>query len=1384
MLRAFALAVVGVSGVVLAGVITNQVLSDSRLSWTWAYAAFGAAGLIGLLVHQRKGGPTGAKLGRWRRVYLWSLRSSVERMETVGIITQSEYIPRMRDVYVDVRMEAAPLHVAAPESYVGRPAELAREPRSLRSVMDWGRGRVFVVLGGPGSGKTTMLRVLALALCDRNRPFWRWSPLPVLIYLREHRDMILADEAPELSEVAVSVGWLAGMVPARWLKRRLDQGGCLVLLDGLDEIADAADRSRFVVWVKQQTRRYPGNTYVVTSRPHGYLNNPLPDAEVLRLRTFSAEQISRYLHNWYEAVEQRAVGLEDARNSARAAAQAEDLELQLRTRPELLALAANPLLLTMIANVHRYRGALPGSRADLYAEICDVLIHRRQEAKGVVDVTGLRGGQKERVVRHLALAMMTARVRDVSAAEAKRILWDPLLQVASHVHPEDFLEEVRRSGLLVEVEYSRYAFAHITLQEYLAAAQIGQQPGLVDHLIANVDDNWWRETTVLWASFSDASPVVAACLEVKTATALSLAVECAEQALELSPELRHALDAVNNVGLDLPDRSGHGTTASINAFVDRSYGPRGSWLDQSARRVAGLLAAGRSLPAEDGLAAVVRDVQGRRARPGPRQALTPITEDERVLRLLVLAAETRTRRSRSAIDLYLAALSLLNGEDGPVGLEEVLRRLVAVIEGVTPKGADQGWAEGLRRLAATDEPAVFDLLLELLAEEGDLGELVLSAICDEPGLRAAAVAHFYLDGPENLRNAWLRAAKEWSENRWWLVHGLGALERLTLSKSGMASALETLAEYRDRAPEYLGDELSRIAKVLLSLQDFVGGRTFDEKEGALRSALRVADALGEDIRLAPTTLSVEVVEPVRASLHERTKAAYRELIENSPPLPEVSVALVRAAQDHSVIVQVKVANAEGRAAVEAATVLIDDDLVGFRWTSSDHTLPAPVRGGTSQIVVVRLEPADLYQGIRSFTLPVTLSYRTRLSKATALLTADLQVRVPASGDFAEVPNPYLDWASGRPVDRPDMFFGRDELINRARERFRSAAGPGAGLAIFGQRRAGKSSIRLQLVRRLREDGLPVADIGNIGELTPSRNMDPTRLLALLMWRIVESADKVLPGEAPLLPPDLRRADFLASPDPVFDCTQIFDGYRRAVPRAPSLIVTIDEFQYLQTWISQGLAPAAFLTAFKALVERRLFHLVIVGQSAIERLVRDDPNVFGVFSTERVSRLAPAPARRLIEWPIRLDGQTRHREGAVARILDLTGGNAFFIQRLCADLVEYMNEERAPLVTQADVDLVAQDFIERLTGADFDHLESHDTLDFSSADQRAALVAIARAGERGQATLDAVAHEYGGTGLRELLRHLVAHEVVQHDEGSYRIVVGLYREWLLKYMGAS
>ena len=64
----------------------------------------------------------------------------------------------------------------------------------------------------------------------------------------------------------------------------------------------------------------------------------------------------------------------------------------------------------MIAYVHRYRGALPGGRADLYAEILQVMLFRRQEAKNLG--VEFAGDKKEALLRGLAYAMMDRRLSD------------------------------------------------------------------------------------------------------------------------------------------------------------------------------------------------------------------------------------------------------------------------------------------------------------------------------------------------------------------------------------------------------------------------------------------------------------------------------------------------------------------------------------------------------------------------------------------------------------------------------------------------------------------------------------------------------------------------------------------------------------------------------------------------------------------------------------------------------------------------------------------------------------------------------------------------------------------------------------------------------------
>ncbi|MGP4114878.1 NACHT domain-containing protein [Streptomyces sp. 4N509B] len=541
-LRKLARVVCGAALGVALAVTTSQVLTDNGVSWAWLYVSLAVAVLAALLATPAAPAPRTAT-GR-RGVYLRQLRASVEEMEIVGIVTQSEFVLRTREVYVDVSLARRPRHETAGEPYVGTvPTPAAGERRTLRSFLTGDASRVLAVIGGPGTGKTTLARRTALDLCAS--PWWRFwdrASLPILLYLRDHREIAEAEQPPSLAEAAASAGWLHDRVPATWLDRRLDGGGCVVLLDGLDEVADEAQRGRVVAWVKRQVERYPHNRYVVTSRPHGYDTNPLPSAEVLQVRRFTGEQIRRFLHGWEYATERRATESAEARVREVAARKAEDLLGRLRDRPALYDLAANPLLLTMIANVHRYRGQLPGSRAALYGEMCDVLLHRRAESRNLANATGLRGPQKERVMRHLALAMMTSRVRDIPSEAAHRAIRGPLRQVSRDVESGTFLEEARRSGLLVEREQGVYAFAHLTMQEYLAAAQIGQRPEHVQLLTDHVDDPWWRETTLLWAATADASPVIDACLAAGTVRALALAFDCAEEAEAVDHALRARLD--------------------------------------------------------------------------------------------------------------------------------------------------------------------------------------------------------------------------------------------------------------------------------------------------------------------------------------------------------------------------------------------------------------------------------------------------------------------------------------------------------------------------------------------------------------------------------------------------------------------------------------------------------------------------------------------------------------------------------------------------------------------------------------------------------------------------------------------------------------------------
>lgn len=489
------------------------------------------------------------RMVRFGRRYRAHLLAELRYIDLRGLAGRF-YTPELSEVYVDVAVQPRdPSRISSSDLTADGLADLpgAGQRRLLADLLGRPQPRALAVIGAPGSGKTTLLRHTARELCLRSRG---QSPrIPVLLYLRDHAETIVTDPKVALPALVGTVLDRYGLAePTGWLDGRLRAGDCVVLLDGLDEVARQQDRLAVSEWVGTQVLRYPGNDFVVTSRPLGYQSTPVEAAIALQVQPFTDEEVSRFVHAWYLAMERHSTGALGPDISRRADAEADDLLARLRESPALRELTVNPLLLTMIATVHRHHGALPGSRAELYEQMGQVLLWRRQAAKKLA--VEPRGPQKERIMRLLAFEMMRRQVRDLSTAEAVAIVRPALRRAVKDqaVTAGEFLDDAASSGLFIERENGVRAFAHLTFQEYLAAAHI-KDKNLQASLADAVGDVWWRETTLLYAAGADAGPIVQACMAADTVPALALAFDCAEEAGELAEDLRNQLEDIRATGL-------------------------------------------------------------------------------------------------------------------------------------------------------------------------------------------------------------------------------------------------------------------------------------------------------------------------------------------------------------------------------------------------------------------------------------------------------------------------------------------------------------------------------------------------------------------------------------------------------------------------------------------------------------------------------------------------------------------------------------------------------------------------------------------------------------------------------------------------------------------
>lgn len=421
----------------------------------------------------------------------------------------------------------------------------------------------FVIIADPGGGKTTLLKHLVLVLLNKHaRPPAEKIPrtLPLLLFLQDHVASIVENHQQQahfgLEEAVQEQLEQQGKqtLAAGWIHHQLRKGACLVLLDGLDEIANDEKRWQVMSWLQHQISTYSKNRFLITART-GYQARllDLPGAIIpLQIEAFTTAQMAQLAHQWYLANEAMSARKNDAKVRLIAHDRAENLLRSIRTTPALFALAVRPLLLTMMAIVYHYRNALPEKRVMLYAQACQVLLERCQHASG--NELELTVEQQCQVLAHLAYEMMERQAQSISPADASQIIAAPLAQLNANLAPTTFLTTVgNNGGLLPERAQGMISFVHLTFQEYLAATHVKSEK-LEQALLDHITQSWWHETARLYSAQADASAIVSACLIGNPpAFALSLAVDSCEEAHEIQPVVSNHLETSLIQRLEDPD---------------------------------------------------------------------------------------------------------------------------------------------------------------------------------------------------------------------------------------------------------------------------------------------------------------------------------------------------------------------------------------------------------------------------------------------------------------------------------------------------------------------------------------------------------------------------------------------------------------------------------------------------------------------------------------------------------------------------------------------------------------------------------------------------------------------------------------------------------------
>ncbi|MBE9144778.1 NACHT domain-containing protein [Planktothrix mougeotii] len=373
----------------------------------------------------------------------------------------------------------------------------------------------LMVLGKPGSGKTTFLKHLAIQ-CNLGN--FQEHCVSIFITLKQFAEV---EEKPSLLEYITEI-FADCDISSEQIAVLLKRGKLLILLDGLDEVK-AEDNSRVIKQVLDLSEKFRRNQFLITCRiaAKAYNFDKFTEVEVA---DFDKKQINTFVGKWFNGEE---------------SAITEQFIEQLEQNRRIQELATNPLLLTLLCLVFEDSLKFPANRSELYEEGIDILLKKWDETRNIERdqvYKNLSLQRKKDLLSQIALTTFERGEYFFKQKELEQYISDYINNLhdaqkdleALQLDSEAILKSIEaQHGLLVERAQKIYSFSHLTFQEYLTSIKIVKfsEEKTLRNLFDHITDKRWREIFLLTAQMLQNADLLVILMKQKIDHILSSEIE-------------------------------------------------------------------------------------------------------------------------------------------------------------------------------------------------------------------------------------------------------------------------------------------------------------------------------------------------------------------------------------------------------------------------------------------------------------------------------------------------------------------------------------------------------------------------------------------------------------------------------------------------------------------------------------------------------------------------------------------------------------------------------------------------------------------------------------------------------------------------------------------